>query len=530
MRLVASIIALTASSLYGQNNLGETVFQQGVTLGGVRITAWPSGSPEARAFNLKSDFGAVGDGVTDDFSAFTNALYACSTNGGTLFAPRGTYRISGQVSIPRGTIEPYSHSHTIRIVGEGGGSASYNNRIPQCATTLDLQSGNGVAKILAFTNCRLDLENLALADTVDGTTPFILLTGTTLHARNVNFIGKTNSDVSISHVRQDAIIAGGTSTSFTGTNASDCFQGYGTTIESCSFDWINACLRARVYGNGIQFVNNFVESNCGGRAPVVIVGDTNDRYGATSGLYIAGNLYEMFQYQYGASLSNAWNNTFVGNQHWDTTATTNFVKVYSVNNSANNLFLDTMLDEQEANLADGNSWITQTFINGHSIRVAGVGDIYEKFQSIPFGGGGSSATNATLGFVALSQSTNRTIPTAGSPFYFDTQDAIGGNAVAWDGSTATVTNLTAGYLTAEVHVLVNSLASSGVVQMDFRVNGVTKRSTYINQSGSTMNNMPAQMAVTWPVNVNDVASFTFDGSSFVEFGGGFSYASFTLRP
>ena len=47
------------------------------------------------------DFGARGDGVTDDTKAFTAALEAAAKNGGGIVkAPAGTYCIKGNLNIP----------------------------------------------------------------------------------------------------------------------------------------------------------------------------------------------------------------------------------------------------------------------------------------------------------------------------------------------------------------------------------------------------------------------------------------------
>lgn len=51
-------------------------------------------------FNVK-DYGATGDGVTDDGTAIASAISALSAaGGGQLFLPRGTYRVTSSLSIP----------------------------------------------------------------------------------------------------------------------------------------------------------------------------------------------------------------------------------------------------------------------------------------------------------------------------------------------------------------------------------------------------------------------------------------------
>ena len=65
------------------------------------------------------DFGAVGDGVTDDTLAFTSAITECQARGGgTILVPRGTYLGTG-FTIPDG--------HSVLLQGEGAGSVIKTN-------------------------------------------------------------------------------------------------------------------------------------------------------------------------------------------------------------------------------------------------------------------------------------------------------------------------------------------------------------------------------------------------------------------
>src|SRR5688572_5691254 len=71
-----------------------------LTISLVLLTTWSSHSAAARADTLNlSDFGAVGDGVTDDGPALQRALDALAgAGGGTLFVPEGRYAIITPVS------------------------------------------------------------------------------------------------------------------------------------------------------------------------------------------------------------------------------------------------------------------------------------------------------------------------------------------------------------------------------------------------------------------------------------------------
>ncbi|HET7899388.1 MAG TPA: glycosyl hydrolase family 28-related protein, partial [Flavisolibacter sp.] len=52
-----------------------------------------AGANRPQTVSVKA-FGAVGDGVTNDTTAFNKALAACAVNGGTCLVPEGTYVIS----------------------------------------------------------------------------------------------------------------------------------------------------------------------------------------------------------------------------------------------------------------------------------------------------------------------------------------------------------------------------------------------------------------------------------------------------
>lgn len=66
-------------------------------------------------YNVR-DYGATGNGTTDDTAAFNSAISAllATTTGGTVFIPSGQYRIAGNVYFP-----PASGSQSLDMVGAG---------------------------------------------------------------------------------------------------------------------------------------------------------------------------------------------------------------------------------------------------------------------------------------------------------------------------------------------------------------------------------------------------------------------------
>jgi hypothetical protein len=102
--------------------------------------------------NVMTDYGAKGDGVSDDTTAFQNALNAMgNAGGGIVFVPRGIYKILGNLQIPIAvTLEGVFKavpSHT--GVGQKG-------LLPNDGSTLLAYAGSGSASGTPFITMKVD--------------------------------------------------------------------------------------------------------------------------------------------------------------------------------------------------------------------------------------------------------------------------------------------------------------------------------------------------------------------------------------
>ncbi len=108
------------------------------------ITQWsradelPTASVDSQ-YNVR-DFGAVGDGKTDDTAAFQRALQAAGgAGGGVVLAPRGSYRIAGNLRVPMGV----TLTGIWQSVPSHAGIRDAGQPKPEYGTTLLAEAGEG---------------------------------------------------------------------------------------------------------------------------------------------------------------------------------------------------------------------------------------------------------------------------------------------------------------------------------------------------------------------------------------------------
>lgn len=121
------------------------------------------------AYNLKTDFGAVGDGVTDDAAAFVRAGDALNgTSGNDLIIPAGTYTCLSNGSVGTGRFLSFWAEGIVqaRIIGAGSGSTSikFNQFCNQLAARGQKQNGNNFGKIASVSAGSSTATLLTLSD------------------------------------------------------------------------------------------------------------------------------------------------------------------------------------------------------------------------------------------------------------------------------------------------------------------------------------------------------------------------------
>lgn len=97
------------------------------------------------SLNVKDDFGAVGDGVTDDTAKIQAAINATILVGGTVYLPRGKYLITGAgLLIDRSALALLADLTRINLRGDGcGNTALYYTGSATCLTYIGSTLGSG---------------------------------------------------------------------------------------------------------------------------------------------------------------------------------------------------------------------------------------------------------------------------------------------------------------------------------------------------------------------------------------------------
>jgi Pectate lyase superfamily protein len=98
-------------------------------------------------YNVK-DYGAVGNGTTDDTTAIQSAINAVSNSGGVVYLPRGTYKITDTLLIGDGSSSGPSAKQNVSFIGDSGaaGGITTSTMSGYNATSVLLWYGDNTGK------------------------------------------------------------------------------------------------------------------------------------------------------------------------------------------------------------------------------------------------------------------------------------------------------------------------------------------------------------------------------------------------
>lgn len=129
-----------------QDGAGDIVFKTGgverARLNHDGTGTGPFGGSVSSIFNVKTGYGAAGDGATDDTTAVQNAINAAAVAGGLVFLPAGSYKVTS-----------VTLASNVRLVGAG-----------VAATTLSGTAGDNVLVLpTVAANTEISVEHLTIS-------------------------------------------------------------------------------------------------------------------------------------------------------------------------------------------------------------------------------------------------------------------------------------------------------------------------------------------------------------------------------
>jgi hypothetical protein len=99
-------------------------------------------------FNNVKDFGAVGDGTTDDTTAINNGvMYLGSKGGGTLYFPKGVFKVTSAITLPQGILIQGAMGKPTSYYQAGSNSTSVSQILLTSQNTSIFRIGEGVENI-----------------------------------------------------------------------------------------------------------------------------------------------------------------------------------------------------------------------------------------------------------------------------------------------------------------------------------------------------------------------------------------------
>ncbi|MFC3770175.1 glycosyl hydrolase family 28-related protein [Paenibacillus sp. GCM10012303] len=229
-------------------------------------------NPLPLEWNVVTDFGAVGDGTTDDTSAIQSALNATAT-GGTVYFPMGTYLISSQLTVSNKEIHLFATGKAVIKEASVFGVPMLKLLHAHGSTVTGLSchgaetyAGFAGASSLFNAFIQLDRCNQAVisgCSVKDKTYPFLLSVCQECHVTDCYVVGFLNVGKTGANYCSCCYISGGLNNSVRGLVGKDMGSGIlvgaeGTNhhISDCYFEnmWDNGVYISSGKGNLIEHI------------------------------------------------------------------------------------------------------------------------------------------------------------------------------------------------------------------------------------------------------------------------------------
>ncbi len=270
----SDILNLATSYVYKGQHAGYTVQTGASADDAVTQTI------QAKLDNYASvlDFGATGDGVTDDTAAINRALYQlfCRETNTTvrrsLFFPAGTYKVTSSINVP-----PFA-----QLYGEGSNSSTIemnggSTYVMRTADSLQ-QTGVNIGNNSATPPSNIEISGMTFKS-VDSVDLVLVDRAEQVSFNNVNFIGPlvqatlTNASANIAAVRFDSTVANTTKQ---------------IEFNNCKFTGLTYGLNTDENIQGVTVQNSQFNTLYQG----VLLGDGTPVNGGPQGVRIVQNLFD----------------------------------------------------------------------------------------------------------------------------------------------------------------------------------------------------------------------------------------------
>jgi len=289
------------------------------------------------------DFGAVGDGVTDDTAAINRALYQLFCREvnpqirRSLFFPAGVYLISQTIVIPSfATLYGEGKDNSVIKMGVGDDSA-VRAYVARTGDSLQ-QTGNNIGSNGAITPRFITVRDLGFETADNYGDIFLIQDATNCTFNNVNFMGPlTTADL-------DTDADTMTGVQFASSPSLVCQS---ITIDNCTFTGVTYGINTDQQINGVTVCNSKFDTLYQG----VVLGEGTPVAGGATGLRIVNNFFNNIYAEgiiYGdVALNATGNNIFydVGNHFNGVTQPATAIIIFR---SSNNISIGDMFERSAA--------------------------------------------------------------------------------------------------------------------------------------------------------------------------------------